>query len=122
MPSNAWVIAMELASFGSVVRGMETEKGKPMNLVAGIPILASLVVLQLPAAAQEKTPPELQTEAKEGRGCLNLRMPGIAEPSDRYNAYVLEHCPARSSTPVEASPVIRNVGMIYQKFLKNHEE
>ena len=89
-----------------------------MNLAAGIPLLASLVAFSLPAAAQEKSLPELQTitgSEPEATGCLNLRMPGIAESAEQYDVYVSEHCPA--SMLVQPSPVMRDAGMIYRKFL-----
>lgn len=96
-----------------------------MNLAAGIPLLASLVALSLPAAAQEKSPGFQTEERLEAVGdghCPALRMPGIAESSEQYDTYVSEHCPVRSSALVEASTVIRDAGMAYRKFLKTRGE
>lgn len=96
-----------------------------MNLVAtAIPLLATSVALSLPAVAQEKSLPERQVEERSeirvADGCLTLRMPGIAEPSEQYNAYVIEHCPINSLSAVEASSAIRDAGIAYGKFLEGH--
>lgn len=93
-----------------------------MNSTLGIPLMAALVVLSSSVAAQEKSPPvkavEGRRDANGDSSCINLRMPGIAEPAIQYDAYVSEHCRMEQIGTVEAASVIRDVGVTYREFLR----
>lgn len=94
-----------------------------MKLAPGITLLTYLLASAL-AVAQEKMPPELLAgksfEIRDDGECLAPRMVGIAEPSERYNAYVLNHCPLESIAPAPASVVIRDLSTAYRDFLRRN--
>lgn len=79
--------------------------------IASLPRLASFAMLlsagsSQMALAQEvhQTPVSSSEETEDARTeCLPLRLPGIAEPADHYNAYVRERC----GTGLDASAWIR---------------
>jgi len=116
---NATIIAFELALSGRMTAGGTGKK--LMNSTLGISLMASLVALSSSVTAQEKSLPvqtvEERLDASGDSGC-HLRMPGIAEPANQYDAYMSEHCRAEKTGTVEAASVIRDAGAAYREFLR----
>lgn len=92
-----------------------------MSQAVSATLFVFLVAFAFQAAAQEKSPPDLQASRvsapQRHDGCTTLRLPGIAESANQYRSYAIDRCRPMRARAISAEALTAEMGKLYRDFV-----